>query len=119
MYPISNFSSVRRSSTVRPQHDFSRSFCSCCCPPLLPCSFIECAVRSSFTLSSHFIGCLPLPLVPSTCPYSATAGSRLPSIRLSDKPQTIYHQDLGNLRNYWMFSNNLLCLRSLLCRPKA
>src|SRR6218665_1994449 len=29
-----NFSSVRRSPTMRPQQDFSRSFCSCCCPPL-------------------------------------------------------------------------------------
>src|SRR6218665_3241910 len=32
---VSNFSSVRRSPTMRPQQDFSRSFCSCCCPPLL------------------------------------------------------------------------------------
>src|SRR6218665_1636836 len=37
--------------------------------------FIPCAVRSSFTLSIHFFGCLPLLLVPSTCPYSATTGS--------------------------------------------
>src|SRR6218665_369449 len=37
--------------------------------------FIPCAVRSSFTLSIHFFGRLPLLLVPSTCPYSATAGS--------------------------------------------
>src|SRR6218665_602717 len=36
--PISNFSSVRHSPTMRPQQDFSRSFCSCCCPPLLSCS---------------------------------------------------------------------------------
>src|SRR6218665_3139948 len=35
----SNFSSVRRLPTMRPQQDFSRSFCSCCCPPLLSCSF--------------------------------------------------------------------------------
>src|SRR6218665_673094 len=34
------FSSVRRSPTMRPQQDFSRSFCSCCCPPLLSCSFL-------------------------------------------------------------------------------
>ena len=34
--------------------------------------FIPCAVRSSFTLSIHFFGFLPLLLVPSTCPYSAT-----------------------------------------------
>src|SRR6218665_1505874 len=34
--------------------------------------FIPCAIRSSFTLSIHFFGCLPLLLVPSTCPYSAT-----------------------------------------------
>src|SRR6218665_98975 len=32
----SNFSSVWRS----PQQDFSRSLCSCCCPPLLSCSFL-------------------------------------------------------------------------------
>src|SRR6218665_1290573 len=25
---------------MRPQQDFSRSFCSCCCPPLLSCSFL-------------------------------------------------------------------------------
>src|SRR6218665_72009 len=37
--------------------------------------FIPCTVRSSFTLSIHFFGCLPLLLVPSTCPYSATTGS--------------------------------------------
>src|SRR6218665_686038 len=36
----SNFSSVRRSPTMRSQQDFSRSFCSCCCPPLLSCSFL-------------------------------------------------------------------------------
>ena len=36
----SNFSSVRRSPTMRPQQDFSRSFCSCCTPPLLSCSFL-------------------------------------------------------------------------------
>src|SRR6218665_413337 len=35
-----NFSSVRRSPTMRPQQDFSRSFCSCCCPPHLSCSFL-------------------------------------------------------------------------------
>src|SRR6218665_3243291 len=38
--PISNFSSVKRSPTMRPQQDFSRSFCSCCCPPLLSSSFL-------------------------------------------------------------------------------
>src|SRR6218665_2390459 len=42
--------------------------------------FIPCAIRSSFTLSIHFFGCLPLLLVPSTCPYSATTGSLFPSI---------------------------------------
>src|SRR6218665_663939 len=38
----SNFSSVRRwtTTTMRPQQDFSRSFLSCCCPPLLSCSFL-------------------------------------------------------------------------------
>src|SRR6218665_2915785 len=42
--------------------------------------FIPCAVRSSFTLSIHFFGCLPLLLVPSTCWYSATTSSLFPSI---------------------------------------
>src|SRR6218665_2115726 len=42
--------------------------------------FIPCAVTSSFTLSIHFFGCLPLLLVPTTCPYSATTGSLFPSI---------------------------------------
>src|SRR6218665_302916 len=42
--------------------------------------FIPCAVRSSFTFSIHFFGCLPLLLVPSTCPYSATTCSLFPSI---------------------------------------
>src|SRR6218665_2803967 len=64
---------------MRPQQDFSRFFCSCCCPPLLSCSFLV-PFRSSFTLSIHFFGCLPLLLVPSTCPYSATTGSLFPSI---------------------------------------
>src|SRR6218665_3820790 len=35
-----NFFSVRRSPMIRPQQDFSRSFCLCCCPPLLSCSFL-------------------------------------------------------------------------------
>src|SRR6218665_507621 len=42
--------------------------------------FIPYAIRSSFTLSIHFFGCLPLLLVPSTCPHSATTGSLFPSI---------------------------------------
>src|SRR6218665_3718472 len=42
--------------------------------------FIPCAVRSSFTLFMHIFVCFPLPFVPSTCPYSATAGSLFPSI---------------------------------------
>src|SRR6218665_1988144 len=41
--------------------------------------FIHCAVRTSFTLSIHYFGCLSLLLVPSTCPYSATTGSLFPS----------------------------------------
>ena len=41
--------------------------------------FIPCAVRSFITLSIHFFGCLPLLLVPATCPYSATTGSLFPS----------------------------------------
>ena len=39
-FNFSIFSSVRRSPTMRPQQDFSRSFCSCCCPSLLSCSFL-------------------------------------------------------------------------------
>src|SRR6218665_1303943 len=39
-YFQSNFSSVRRSPTMRPQQDFSKSFCSCCCPSLFSCSFL-------------------------------------------------------------------------------
>src|SRR6218665_3007867 len=35
--------------------------------------FIPCAVRSSFTLSVHFFGCLPVLLVPFTCPYRPRA----------------------------------------------
>src|SRR6218665_1140651 len=42
--------------------------------------FIPCAVRPSFTLSIYLFGCLPLLLVPSNCPYSATTGSLFPSI---------------------------------------
>ena len=42
--------------------------------------FIPCALSSFFALSIHFFGCLPLLLVPSTCPYSATTGSLLLSI---------------------------------------
>src|SRR6218665_1177344 len=42
--------------------------------------FIPCALSSSFTLPIHFFGCLNLLLVPSTCPYSATAGSLLSSL---------------------------------------
>src|SRR6218665_2150614 len=49
--------------------------------------FIPCAIRSSFTLSIRFFGCLPLLLVPSTCPYSTTTGSLFPSILLSDTNQ--------------------------------
>src|SRR6218665_1749183 len=46
----SNFSFVRRSPTMRPQQDFSRSFCSCCCPPLLSCSFLV-----PLSLLSHYL----------------------------------------------------------------
>jgi len=37
---ISIYSSIRRTLTIRPQQDFSKSSCSCCCPPLLLCSFL-------------------------------------------------------------------------------
>src|SRR6218665_1041805 len=49
--------------TMRHQQDFSKSSCSCYCPPHLSCSFLS----SSFPLSIYFSGCLPLLLVPSTC----------------------------------------------------
>ena len=61
---------------MRHQQVFSKSSCSCYCPPPLSCSFLS----SSFTLSIYFFGYLPLILVPSNCPYSATAGSLLFSI---------------------------------------
>ena len=35
-----NFSSVRGTLMMRPQQDISKSFCSCCYPPLLSCSFL-------------------------------------------------------------------------------
>jgi len=56
---------------MRHQQDFSKYSCSCYCPPPLSCSFLS----SSFTFSIYFFGCLPLLLVPSTWPNSATAGS--------------------------------------------
>src|SRR6218665_2611773 len=61
---------------MRHQQDFSKYSCSCYCPPPLSCSFLS----SSFTFSIYFFGCLPLLLVPSTLPYSFTAGSLLFSI---------------------------------------
>src|SRR6218665_1310127 len=64
---------------MRPQQDFSRSFCSCCCPPLLSCSFLVPLGLISHYLSTSCV-CLPLLLVPSTSPYSATTGSLFPSI---------------------------------------
>src|SRR6218665_1178892 len=36
----SNFLLRQAFATMRSQQDFSRSFCSCCCPPLLSCSFL-------------------------------------------------------------------------------
>src|SRR6218665_13442 len=59
---LSNFSSVRRSPTMRPQQDFSRFFCSCCCPPLLSCSFLV-----PLGLLSH---CYPLPWLSSSASCS-------------------------------------------------
>ena len=55
---------------MRHQQDFSKSSCSCYCPPPLSCSLLS----SPFTFSIYFFGCLPLLLVPSTWPNSATAG---------------------------------------------
>src|SRR6218665_75860 len=64
---------------MRPQQDFSKIFLF-----LLVSTasfmFIPSAFRSSFILSIHFFGCIPLLFVPSTCPYSATAGSPFQSI---------------------------------------
>src|SRR6218665_3675124 len=56
---------------MKHQQDFAK--CSYCCPPLLSYSFLV-----SLVLTSHYpptFGCLPLLLVPSTYPYSATADS--------------------------------------------
>src|SRR6218665_72929 len=75
---MSNFSSIRRWPTISPQQHFSTSFCSCCCPLLLSCSFLV-----MLGLLSHYLSisldCLPLLLVPSTCPHSTTTGSLFPS----------------------------------------
>jgi len=60
--------------------------------------FIPCAVMSSFTLSIHFFGCLPLLLVPSTYPYSATTGSLFPSI-LVTCPNNAWYIKLFALHN--------------------
>src|SRR6218665_2761985 len=55
MYSIFNFSSARRSPTMRPQQDFSRSFCSCCCSTLLSCSFIVPLGLLSHCLSTSLV----------------------------------------------------------------
>src|SRR6218665_1457521 len=40
---------------MRPQQDFSRSFCSCCCQPLLSCSFLVPLGLLSHYLSTSLI----------------------------------------------------------------
>src|SRR6218665_24383 len=74
-----NFSFIRCTPTMRPQQDFSRSSCSCCCSPLLSCSFLVPLGSFSHYPSTSLV-VFPLLLVTSTCPYSVTAGSLLPSI---------------------------------------
>src|SRR6218665_2633339 len=50
-----NFFSVRHWPTMRPQQDFSRSFCSCCRPPLLSCSFLVPLCLLSHYLSTSLV----------------------------------------------------------------
>src|SRR6218665_938918 len=40
---------------MRPQQDFSRSFCSCCCPQLLSCSFLVPLGLLSHCLSTSLV----------------------------------------------------------------
>src|SRR6218665_411083 len=65
---------------MRPQQDFSRSFCSCCCPPLLSCSFLVPLGLLSHYLSTSlvvFLCFLFPPLVRIALLYT---GSLFPSI---------------------------------------
>src|SRR6218665_2376379 len=57
-FPISP-PSIRRLPTMRPQQDFSRSFCSCCCPPLLSCSFLVPLGLLSHSIMLRFLGPMP------------------------------------------------------------
>src|SRR6218665_857117 len=66
--------------------------------------FIPCAVRSSFTLSIHFFSCLPLLLVPSTCPYRATTSSLFPSILVTCPNHVSLH--------FLILSTNVTCCSS-------
>src|SRR6218665_4011728 len=97
---FSNFSSVRRSPTMRPQQDFSRSFCSCCCPPLLSCSFLVPFGLLSHYLSTSLVVFLCF-LFPSSCPYSATIGSLCPSILVTCPNHVSLH--------FLILSTNVTC----------
>src|SRR6218665_1584264 len=75
----SSFSSVRRSPTMRPQQDFSRSFCSCCCPSLLSCLFLVPLGFLSHYLSTSSVVFLCF-LFPPLVRIAPTTGSLFPSI---------------------------------------
>src|SRR6218665_3134866 len=70
------FSSIRR---IRQRWGHNKTFLFLMFSPA-SLMFVSCSFRSSFTLSIHFFGCLPLLLVLYSCPYNATAGSLLSSI---------------------------------------
>ena len=106
-----NFSSVRRSPTMRPQQDFSRSFCSCSCPPLLSCSFLVPLGLLSHYLSTSLVVflCFLFPpfvriaLLPVVCLPPSLLRARTTSAFFSD---VVYQCDLlsqllsGNLVSY-------------------
>src|SRR6218665_3667713 len=89
LYSPSNFSSVRRSPTMRPQQDLSRSFCSCCCPPLLSCSFLVPLSLLSHYLSTSLVVFLcflfpPLVRIPVVCFPPSSLRARTTSAFVSD-----------------------------------
>src|SRR6218665_1980542 len=107
-----NFSSIRRSPMMRPQQDFSKSFCSCCCPPLLSCSFLLPLGLLSHYLSTSLVVflCFLLPplvriaLLPVVCfPPSLLRARTTSAFFFSD---FVYQCDLlsqllsGNLISY-------------------
>jgi len=74
-YIYSSFSSIRCMPTMKPQQDFSKSFCSCFCP--LPSLILSCSFLVSLGLPSHYPSSASCS---STCPYSKTAGNLLSTI---------------------------------------